>query len=211
MVETPHHIAHYLSYPDQGEYAHTHAEDNTILYYQTENTEKYIPSTTGPPSQNKQIIQRDRQPAPTPETGRDSPTPPLISTNTVPAIKGSKVINLSRSFTPTELSLLRRGLTYIPTTKNGNRTRTTLQTEINNYHNKLKVVKCFHYREPLPHGTTDHGDKLARLRTPSGWVPQNEDLPPLIREIINKTGTPSIPPPSTRNPPTTSQGRKPQH
>ena len=142
-------------------------------------TKTYPPPQDNPHQISRSSSWRDNKHTPTPETKGAPLTPTLISTDIVPVLKGSQVINLSRLFIPTstELKLLHKGLTYIPTTKNGYSTRNTLQTEINNYHNKLKVEMFFHQREPLPHKTTDHRDKLAQLRTPSRWVPQNEDLP----------------------------------
>lgn len=121
------------------------------------------------------------------ERNKNLPTPLSTPTDKQQETTKSEVIHLSRSFTPTpkELSLLSRGLSFIPT-KNRNSTRITLKTEINNYHNKLKVASFFHNQEHLENGTMDNKEKQITFKKPSGWIPEDAKLPLTIHKLIKK-------------------------
>lgn len=86
---------------------------------------------------------------------------------------------LAKNFRPTEaqLSLLNRGLTFIPTLEINKEQKTQLKLDMQTYHRKLKLAAYFRNhpkREPPPFMPT------------STWTPPLEKLPTVIGQLIKE-------------------------
>lgn len=88
------------------------------------------------------------------------------------------IVNLSKTFIPTndQISLLSRGLTFIPTFQKLKNQKKQLQLDLQTYHRRLKLESYFEGKKK----TTQKIPFIAK----SNWTPKLCQLPPPIKQII---------------------------
>lgn len=91
--------------------------------------------------------------------------------------RGTGVINLSKHFVPTDsqLKLLNKGLTFIPTPNTNQDTKKQLTFDVQQYHRRLLLTTYFRHKEdtePLP------------FTFKSAWTPKLSQVPNVIRKTI---------------------------
>ena len=87
------------------------------------------------------------------------------------------ILNLSKTFipTPSQTSLLERGLTFIP--RPGRDDGEELRRDIHHFHRRLRLLDYFHYT---------HTDSYTPFRPPSTWQPKHSAIHPQISRLINR-------------------------
>lgn len=89
------------------------------------------------------------------------------------------VINLAKNFTPTQtqLQVLNRGLTFVPTLHIGRWQKNQLRVDIQTYHRKLSLAAYFEDSQQ---------SKKVPFTLPSNWTPPEHKLPEEIHLLIEK-------------------------
>lgn len=91
--------------------------------------------------------------------------------------RGGEVLNLSKFFTPTEsqLRLLNKGLTFIPTPKIDQNMKKQLTLDTQQYHRRLLLTTYFRY---------DKNSDPPPFTPKSAWTPKLSQVPNTVRKII---------------------------
>ena len=86
---------------------------------------------------------------------------------------------LAKDFTLSkpQLELLNKGLTFIPTVNINKNQRRQLETDIQNYHRKIKLASYFKESQPK---------NLLPYMAPSIWTPPPDKVPPQVNLLIQK-------------------------
>ena len=92
---------------------------------------------------------------------------------------GKNVLVLAKQFRATrhQISVLNRGLTFIPSSRSDLHLTKTTRIDLQNYHRKLKLATYFEHK---------HKQEPQKFTPPSTWTPSNGCLPPELLELIKK-------------------------
>lgn len=97
--------------------------------------------------------------------------------NPISGIGGQDVIVLAKHFapTPSQLKLLKKGLSFIPTTQVNNFMKKQLKSDLQIYHRRLLLTTFFEYRPQK---------EIIPFVPKSPWTPKLSQVPNSIRKII---------------------------
>lgn len=114
-------------------------------------------------------------------------------------IKKNNIINLSKHhiLTQPEITLLNKGLTFIPTWRTNNEIKENLRYDLQKYHRKLKLAAYFEKHNHKKKDKNTHKDGNISKKyvdclpfTPrSDWAPAAGQIPTIIETIIQKDVT----------------------
>ena len=79
-----------------------------------------------------------------------------------------------------QVSLLLKGLSFVPTLNIGDRNPPSMRLEIAAYHRRLKLAAFFEGQEQR-----DYGER-RRFLPPSAWTPKDHQLPPAIPRLVQE-------------------------
>ena len=90
------------------------------------------------------------------------------------------LVNLSSHFrpSPAQVSLLLKGLSFVPTLNISQRGPPSMRLDIAAYHRRLKLAAFFEDREQ-----TDPSER-PRFLPKSSWTPRHDQLPPVIHRLV---------------------------
>ena len=101
------------------------------------------------------------------------------SVGTAP-VERKGLLNLSSHFRPSEaqVSLLLKGLSFVPTLNIGRQGPPSMRLEVAAYHRRLKLAAFFEGQEQ-----TDPSER-RRFLPPSAWTPKDHQLPPIVPTLV---------------------------
>ena len=97
---------------------------------------------------------------------------------------GTSVVNLSNEhLSEDEISVLSRGLTFVPTPQVSN--LDSIKTSVNNFHRKLKLQ--YFFAEKARTSQYDNDYTREPFTEPSGWEPPDQLIPAKVHEVLQQT------------------------